>query len=531
MDRSRFAIRDSRVAEILGVTLLAGVAVMAFSQSYARWLDPLIDTGRDLYIPEQLANGAKLYRDVRYQYPPLAPYLLALVTSIVGRSLASYMAIGIAQSMAAASAIYLAARRVAGWLGAFAATLLFVSTCVTNATTWGVTWIFPYSYAATFGMTLLLIALAALLYERPAIALAALVLASWCKVELAVAAVLIVAGLMVTRRLALRYALAWLASMVVTFGAAALYFRDTAWLSGNVFASSLTHGEVARAFFARVSGQADWLNNLGMALLGVLAIVAMKLAIRRERWELAVIVAVVTAIAAPDNQLIRAFNLLQWVLLVASAREEGRPLFTLALFSIASTLRIWFNVSPGWYGFTLVAPVFVLMAAVLFERKRLAAVWLIPIVAICGRALWEQHQRFEAKIYPIASARGTFFDANRDRAAILSLFLQHVHGGTLVVIPEGITLDYLAGAKTTLTYHTLTPVEIEEPHVEAAILRELVTHSPDRIAIVDRDVREFGYRAFGLDYGRELARWIYARYAVEAPLRGRTFWMYVLKKR
>jgi hypothetical protein len=126
--------------------------------------------------------------------------------------------------------------------------------------------------------------------------------------------------------------------------------------------------------------------------------------------------------------------------------------------------------------------------------------------------------------------RGTFYDANRDRAAILSTFLQHVHGGTLVVIPEGITLDYLAGAKTTLTYHTLTPVEIDDPRVELPILRELSAHPPDRIAVVDRDVREFGYSGFGIDYGLELARWIAAHYTVEAPLRGRTFWMIVLKR-
>ena len=94
-------------------------------------------------------------------------------------------------------------------------------------------------------------------------------------------------------------------------------------------------------------------------------------------------------------------------------------------------MRIWLNVSPGWYGFTLVVPVFALMAAVLFERKRLAVVWLIPIAVMCGRGLWAQHEKFALKRYPIVSTRGTFFDANRDRAAIVTSFLQHVHGGTL----------------------------------------------------------------------------------------------------
>ena len=35
-----------------GIVLL--VAIVALAQSWQRWLDPIIDTGRDLYIPEQL---------------------------------------------------------------------------------------------------------------------------------------------------------------------------------------------------------------------------------------------------------------------------------------------------------------------------------------------------------------------------------------------------------------------------------------------------------------------------------------------
>ena len=160
----------------------------------------------------------------------------------------------------------------------------------------------------------------------------------------------------------------------------------------------------------------------------------------------------------------------------------------------------------------------------------MAVLWLIPVAALCGRMLCEQHQRYALKQYPIVSMRGTFFDANRERAAMLTAFLQHVRGGTLVVIPEGVTLDYLAGATTPLTYHTFTPVEIDDPRVELPILREISDKPPDRIAIVDRDVREFGYRGFGIDYGLHLAKWISAHYRREAQMRGSRFWMVVLRR-
>src|SRR5256885_11966295 len=105
---------DTRHPTPIFIGIVLAVAALAFAQSYARWLDPIVDTGRDLYIPEQLANGAKLYRDIRYQYPPLAPYLLALITGGIGHSLVSYMAIGITQSFVIAVALWMALRRAAG---------------------------------------------------------------------------------------------------------------------------------------------------------------------------------------------------------------------------------------------------------------------------------------------------------------------------------------------------------------------------------------------------------------------------------
>jgi hypothetical protein len=148
-----------------------------------------------------------------------------------------------------------------------------------------------------------------------------------------------------------------------------------------------------------------------------------------------------------------------------------------------------------------------------------------------ARTLADQHARYAVKTHPIVSLRGTFYDSNPDRASTLDDFLRHVRGGTLVVIPEGLTLNYLAGATTPLTYHTLTPVEIDDVAAEETILRELAAHPPDRIAILDRDVTEFGYRGFGTDYGTKIATWIGPRYAPEAQLRKAGFWMVVLRRK
>jgi hypothetical protein len=513
-------------AEIVLIATVVAVALLAFTQSYARWLDPIIDTGRDLYIPEQLANGAKLYRDIRYQYPPLAPYLLALLTGAIGHSLVSYMAIGIAQSVAIAASLWMALRRAAGVVPAFAATLSFVAISFCGASTWGANFLFPYSYGATIGMALLCVALAAFVHARNAVALAALALASWCKVEYAIAALLIVMVLAVARRVTARQVAVFVGAMIASVAAVALYFRDTNWLTENIFAA-WQHGARAQHFFGIVSGTAMWREQLTQLVFGLAGIVAIALLMRSGRW-VAAIPIIIIGILIGSHSFFRAWALLQWIALGwALVRERESPLVIFAAFSAASTLRIPLNVSPSWYGFVLTIPVFALAAYVLLcyipRRNTMALLWLVPFVANAAGDLWDQHERYALKSFAIVSTRGTFYDWNADRARILNALIATVHDGTLVVIPEGLAINYLTHTRTPLTFHTFTPVETADAAVETAILRELIDHPPDRVALVTRDVREYGSRGFGIDYGLRITALLRSRYLVERAWHGERF--------
>ena len=471
--------------------LVLAVAVLALLQSWQRWLDPIIDTGRDLYIPEQLARGAKLYRDLRYESPPLAPYLLALMPS---RSLLAYTILGIAQSAVIAICLWLSLRRNA--IAATAAVLFFVALSLCGASTWGANFIFPYTYAATLGMMFLTIALAAVLNGRVPLALPALLLASWCKVEYAMAVALIVVVLAIARRVSLAqlaiFVTAWLAS---------LGFVVWAFPEMNLF--SLTNAS-ARHFFAVVAGTPT-LDHL-LALLGIIAVAAL---LRMKLWWAAMLLMIPLAY----HGFFRAWFFLQLAALVyALIKERSSPLAVFAVFSIATTLRVPFNISPAWYGFVLIVPTYALIAYVLFERLPSRA-WLFLVGLICVRDLWEQHERFGVKVYPIVSARGTFYDYSEERArAISALRLT----GTLAVMPEGLTVNYLTRTTTPLSFHTFTPPETADPQVESEILKEINARPPDHIAIVNRDVAEYGSRGFGIDYDQRLARWILENYEIES---------------
>ena len=57
---------------------LLALGIVIPARNWAGWASPLIDFGRELYVPWQLAQGKVLYRDIAYLDGPLPPYLNAL---------------------------------------------------------------------------------------------------------------------------------------------------------------------------------------------------------------------------------------------------------------------------------------------------------------------------------------------------------------------------------------------------------------------------------------------------------------------
>ena len=517
-----------RQRTIGAIALLVLVAVVALSQSWSRWLEPIIDTGRDLYVAEQVANGSKLYRDLRYQYPPLTPYLLAGFHRVAGSSLAIFTWFGIAQSALVAWLLWLAVPR---W-GGVAAALMFLALSFTGASTWGANFIFPYAYAATLGIALLLAALVCFLGDRHAIAVALLVAASWCKLEYAIAAAFVIAVLAVARRLRWTHAVAYAVAMVITTAMAVLVFGPA--LRDNVLFTSLTEGDIARRFFNNVAGVVEWQRNLLVALVAAIAIAAIAWLMQR-RPALGAAAAIVAALVFTSETFFRGWGALQFVALLAGFRNRQSPLLYFAAFSIATTLRVPLNTTPEWYGFALTVPMYALAAHVLFvelpSRGIDARWWFAVIAAISVRDVWHQREMYALKTHAIVTPRGTFYDVNPDRARVLTELIASVSGPTLAVMPEGASINYFTGRRSPLTFYMFTPPETASFAVEQAVVAEMRQSPPDEVVIVSRNVAEYGSRGFGVDYNTQIAAQITENYSVKREWREPRFQAALLERK
>jgi hypothetical protein len=80
--------------------------------SWNRWIEPFVDTGRELMVPARVARGERLYRDIRFYYGPLAPFVGAGVDLAAGRSFAARIALAALVALLHLEALRRLARRL-----------------------------------------------------------------------------------------------------------------------------------------------------------------------------------------------------------------------------------------------------------------------------------------------------------------------------------------------------------------------------------------------------------------------------------
>lgn len=150
--------------EWLGLAVLAGLAVFFLATSWRKWPDPLIDFGRELYLPWRLAHGAVLYRDVDDFYGPLSQYFNAGLFALFGPGLMVLVTANLALFAAILAVLYRLFRHAWGPGAAFVAAAIFISVFA-FAQFVGIgnyNYATPYAHEATHGLLVCLLLVAML---------------------------------------------------------------------------------------------------------------------------------------------------------------------------------------------------------------------------------------------------------------------------------------------------------------------------------------------------------------------------------
>ena len=558
-------MRVRRGLSVAGAAAAALATGALYAVSRGRWSDPLIDSGREWIVPDALARGQLLYRDVVYWFGPFTPYFQALFLKAFGSSLASLVAAGAATAAGCAAALYAAAARVAGRRDALLWTALAIPALLFMPNAGGALLGMGYRIwqAAAFALAAVALSARAVGPRANARSVGAGIgaaLSGLCRTEWGLAAMAGVALACVlarrARRDGLRSALVAAASYAVCFGAGLGVFLATAgWdavvRDGHVLLTGLP--PETRHFLFAFSGVRDLGHGLpelfystamwvGVFLLAALLARPSREGRRKALRALAGVLAVlaVTALAGGAGGAV-LFSAAPAVCLAGFAaglsRRRGTPAAALAasgLLGLVLCYRRIFHIGDTPYVgppllFAFVCAAGLLRLALAAERRhaprrRLAAAFRVAVgglvvLAFAGR-IW-QYRAIEG--VPIAGTSG-MLSARPELAREIEELAAAVRAGTrdgdgLVAFPEGELFNLLSGRANPIRHRLYLPGYLTERN-EDEVLAELKRARPAAVILWLRPTGEYDRGLFGEDYGRRVRAWIRENYRLE-PFRAR----------
>jgi hypothetical protein len=193
------------------------------------------------------------------------------------------------------------------------------------------------------------------------------------------------------------------------------------------------------------------------------------------------------------------------------------------------------------YGFYLALPATVAaITLTIWFVPQVLAVWKSDAVACSFRQLaffalvavitpyaGYSHGWYRAKTTSIGSGPDRFYVSPTSLMGTLigdalnALEQTAVGGTTVAVLPEGVMLNYLLRLESPLRVVTLMPPEVMA-FGEGDTLSSLAAKPPDLVVVIEKDVAEYGYPAFGSDlrYGLRIMDWINEHYETDRLLAG-----------
>jgi hypothetical protein len=532
--------------------------------TWLAWPDPIVDFGREAYVPWRLASGATLYRDVAWWSGPLSPYWNALWFRAFGASLATLYASNALVAIAVCALLHRLLARVGDGFGATAACLLFVLlfACAQFVGIGNYNWIAPYAHELTHGTLLTLLGLACLWGGAPGGARFAgaglcLGLVFLTKVEVfAAAGAALGAGALlragpaqpasrVLARLGL-FAAGAAAPVAAAFALLAAALPASEALAGTLGGwPALLGAQLAGTPFYRAGlGSDDPLGNAGrMALwLGVWALVlgpwlvAARLPAARRlpaapalAGAAAATLVLLWLVAGPARwiEAVRPLPVIVLALALGRAlhlrgsRDAPRDGLALCLLLFGGVLlaKMALHVRLVQYGFALAMPATLLVALWLLSGVpawidarggrgalfRGAALGFLGVLVLAHLGLMQR--QLARKTYRLGAGPDTIrTDPIRGGSvarALAEVERKSAPDGTLLVAPEGVLLNFLARRRSPTPHINLMPPELRV-FGEERIAADLAAAPADLVLLVHKDTAEYGARWFGRDYGRAI---------------------------
>lgn len=543
--------------------IVAAAFVHCLEVSWLKWGGLLVDTGRELLLPQRMLAGEALYSDLRYYYGPLSPYFNMLLYRAFGVRLEVLAWAGISSAALMCMGLYRLSRNFLNpWPSAVVAAAFLYLCAFAHLVQYPIfNFVLPYSYASTYGIVAAIWSIHWLVRHVRERARATFLLSAAC--------------LALTALTKMEILLAALAAhaMFLAMASSERWFTRNLHLFGYGITAALVLG--AYGVLVARTGPALWHDNLGamlnpatrhfsMYIMGLENVRSFVVFVAPSAILLGVIIVVtwggvrIAAEKGPSARIIYPLVLgagiipffASWltfpipfralpfiglgVIVVLAAhwwrqperRTEWNAHLILWIFSTVCFSRILLQCSPHGYGFFLLPPGLVALGILLFDyAPRLigSTGWPRRVVEAAGvglfagaalGALQVSNNWYALHTEEIATQRGRLYTIADGIQAPAVRALSVLPPDTRVLaLPEGAGLVFMSGLRPTLDgMFSYLPVELYGNYDDARILARWKTNPPDVVVMVKRPMPEYGYRGFGIDYAFDLYAWVLENY-------------------
>jgi hypothetical protein len=544
------------------IVLLTMTAMLALT--WRTWPEPIVDFGRELYVPWQLSQGKVLYRDIAYFNGPLSPYFNSLIFRVFGVSLMSLVWTNIAVLVAICVMLHRIIATIADELAATVGTCAFVLLLAVGqpGPIGNYNFITPYSHEMTLGLALSLAGILSLMRwidtrKRRWVALCgALVgMVSLTKPEmflaLSIAAVVGIVLLRAWKDLLLFAACAFASPLIaVALLMTALPAHQAILGILGAYHWSMDSRITSLPFYQRVRGTFDIAESLQLLLwtsIGYLACFFTFTWIgRRTRGSDSNASQFIMAFAIMTVVLLLLHNFIPWeqvgrpiVLIVAGCvmgfafpRPDVQRIarFVFVLFSLLLLAKTFLFVRLYHYGFASTAPALLTALAALLcwipkwiERKSgsgaaLKGATIAAVLATAGMHLLSDVTTVRQKTTLVGSGADAFYTTGAGDTVnrIVQTLKQTPAGSTVAIVPQGAMINYLARRPSSIPYIVQMPPEVIM-FSQKKILDSFRAAPPDYVVYLDTETSEYGVAGYSVDFAKPMFDWIEQNYR---PVRG-----------
>ena len=450
--------------------------LFAFCAFYGSFGDMVVDSFREAYIPTRIIEGKLLFKNIFTIYPPLAYLFNALLFLIFGVKLKVLYLAGLFTTM---GIFYLTYKISSKFLDKFCTgsiLLFFFSGLVLSSNVFNA--FFPYSYGILYGIFFILCSIYFVIKQNSKLAYLFCALAICSKYEFILFLIPLI--IMSKKENIKQNLLSFSVPFIVTFlpiFLMGLRFKDLTTAMGLIQMMTST---VTLKYFYSATGLTFRLELIPIYLINL---AKFAIPVYWKLWQ-EVIIWIYPAILILGCLRYNKLNYLERFIVISSLLISAKVFFALTLQSYGAY----------FIPFGLISLLILMPEKIKKYCCTVLIIWSIIIGAKNVLAL-------EKKDITILDNAVNFVNLNTKPS------------DKVLVLPEGLKVNFLTGRKSDDKFYSLIPLYVEA-FGEEIIIKRLELTKPKYIITTNYDTSAYYFRKFGDDYATEIMKYIKKNYAL-----------------